>query len=195
MKKIGITGGIGCGKSYVSRLLAEQGIPVFDCDSQAKELTLHHPQIRKGLIELLGEEVYQGDALNKSLMISYLFASKANAARINAIVHPCVREAFREWTSRCQAQGHAWVAMESAILYESGFDDEVDFVVAVHAPLDVRCQRVVLRDGVSVDAVKKRISAQMSDDEKCQKADFVIENDGKLSLSDQLAKLFSLLKS
>lgn len=195
MVRLGITGGIGSGKSYVSHLLIERGIPVFDCDSRAKELTVKHPAIRKGLTGLLGPDVYRDEEINKPLLASYLFASKENANRVNAIIHPCVRESFREWTKLQQEQGKELVGMESAILYESGFEGEVDFVIAVHAPLDVRCERVVLRDHTTVDALKKRIAAQMSDERKCELADFVIENDGVASLNEQLDKMFSLLVS
>ena len=195
MIKLGITGGIGSGKSYVSHKLEQRGVPVFDCDSRAKQLTVVHPTIRKELIELLGQEVYSGETLNKPLLASYLFASAENASRVNAIIHPCVRTAFRQWVQEQSELGIQTVAMESAILYESGFQDEVDFVMAVHAPLDVRCQRVVLRDNTTIEAVEKRIAAQMSDEQKSQLADFVIENDGKCSLSVQLDKMFSLLET
>ena len=195
MIRLGITGGIGSGKSYVSHLLVERGIPVFDCDSQAKELTVNHPSIRRGLVELLGPDVYCTEGINKPLLASYLFASKENAARVNAIIHPCVREAFQEWTRRQGELGYKLVGMESAILYESGFENEVDWVMAVHAPLEVRCERVVLRDHTSMEAVEKRIAAQMSDERKCELADFIIENDGVVSLNEQLDKMFSLLES
>ena len=196
MIKLGITGGIGSGKSYVSQLLEQRGVPVFDCDSRAKQLTVSHPAIRKGLVELLGPEVYkQDDVLNKPLLASYLFASEENASRVNAIIHPCVRAAFKQWVKEQASQDIRIVAMESAILYESGFQNEVDEVLAVHAPLDVRCQRVVLRDHTTIEAVEKRIAAQMSDEKKCEMADFVIENDGICSLKDQLDKLFSLLET
>ena len=195
MIKIGITGGIGSGKSYVSKLLAQRGIPVFDCDSQAKSLTLSDPCIRAGLIDLLGDEVYTHEGLNKPKLASYLFASKDNAARINAIIHPRVREAFKEWAIQHRQHGAEWVAMESAILFESGFHTEVDQIVMVHAPLEIRCARVVLRDHTTLEEVQKRIASQLSDEEKCARADFIIENDGIKPLDEQLDKLFSHLKA
>ena len=194
MIKLGITGGIGSGKSYVSRLLIERGIPVFDCDAQAKQLTNSNPAIRSGLIGLLGSEVYLPTGLNKPILAAYLFASKENAAKINAIIHPCVREAFRIWAAEREAEGMRLIAMESAILYESGFNEEVDKVMMVYAPLEVRCSRVIARDHTTMEAVRKRIAAQMSDDDKCKVADFLIENDGVQSLNDQLDKTFSCLK-
>lgn len=194
MIKIGITGGIGSGKSYVSSLLAQRGMPVFDCDSQAKTLMLSDSQIRSGLTALLGEEVYTSEGINKPLLASFLFASKENAERINAIVHPRVKDAFRVWTLQQQKLGKEWVAMESAILYESGFYTEVDQVLMIHAPLAVRCKRVVLRDHTSLKEVQRRIASQLPDEDKCNRADFIIENDGENSLKDQIDQLFSYLK-
>ena len=194
MLKLGITGGIGSGKSFVSRMLIQEGIPVFDCDSQAKYLTATSSQIRTALVDLLGEEVYTTEGLNKPLLASYLFASKENAERINSIIHPCVRSAFREWCQANLLEGVEVVAMESAILYESGFESEVDKVLMVYAPLSVRCERIALRDHISQSEVRARIAAQMPDEEKCEKADFIINNDGKSQLEEQLERLFLLLK-
>ena len=193
MIKIGITGGIGSGKSYVSKMLGRYGIPVFDCDSEAKILTVQDEAIRSGLTELLGPTVYTADGLNKPVLAAYLFASKDNATRINSIIHPRVKACFRAWAARQSDEGHPIVAMESAILIESGFHTEVDQIVMVHAPLEVRCQRVIARDHTTLEEVKKRIAAQLSDEVKCQQADFIIENDGIAALDDQLDKLISRL--
>ena len=191
---LGITGGIGSGKSYVSRLLAQRGVPVFDCDSQAKRLTQEDSVIRRDLIALLGSHVYTEAGLNKPLLASYLFASEENASRINAIIHPRVRVVFREWVSSYLAKGSDVIAIESAILYESGFDAEVDKVLVVHAPLALRCERVVERDHTTVEQVQQRIASQLSDEVKCQRSDYIIENDGVMSLEDQIDKLFSYLE-
>lgn len=195
MIKVGITGGIGSGKSYVSNLLKERGIPVFDCDSQAKRLTVEDAVIRKELIALLGSDVYTATGLNKPLLASYLFASKENASRVNAIIHPRVREAFRQWALCQSGKGVEVVAMESAILFESGFYTEIDWILMVHAPLEVRCTRVMKRDSVALEQVQKRIAAQLPDEEKCTRADFVIENDGVKPLQSQIDELFSRLKA
>lgn len=194
MIKLGITGGIGSGKTYVSRLVEQYGIPVFDCDSEAKKLTVEHPSIRKGLIDLLGPTIYSPEGLNKPVLADFLFASKENAELINAIIHPCVRESFREWADDWCAKGKDIVAMESAILYESGFDTEVDSVLMVHAPLDVRFKRVMERDHTTEEQVKMRMNAQLNDELKCSKADFIIENDGSALLSDQLEAMISQLR-
>ena len=195
MIKLGITGGIGSGKSFVSRLLAGRGVPVFDCDSQAKCLTVVDAGIRSELIALLGPEVYIGEKINKLVLADYLFASEENAKRINAIIHPRVRSAFREWTMKHEEEGVQLVVMESAILFESGFHTEVDRVLMIHAPLDVRCQRVIERDHATIDQVRKRIASQDSDEVKCSRADYILENDGIKPLQGQLDKLFLQLQT
>ena len=191
---VGITGGIGSGKSYVSELLKQRGVPVFDCDSQAKRLTLEDSIIRESLIALLGPGVYVDGKLNKPVLASFLFASKENAAKVNAIIHPQVRKSFREWVACNALHGNDVVAMESAILFESGFNSEVDYVLMVHAPLDIRCSRVMERDHATLEDVERRIKSQMSDEEKSSMSDFVIENDGQRSLDGQLDALISSLK-
>ena len=165
MIKIGITGGIGSGKSYVSHLLEEAGIPVYDTDTEAKKLTLSHPRIREGLLVLLGEDVYKADgSLNKPVLASYLFASTENAGRVNRIIHPCVYEDFQQWADRQAASGTEVVAMESAILFESGFHTAVDYVVMVYAPLELRITRAMQRDAATEAQIRARISAQMDDE-------------------------------
>ena len=127
MISIAITGGIGSGKSYVSNWLMEQNIPIYNADNEAKRLMLSDVEIRKGLIGLLGEEVYINGYLNKDLLASFLFANPSNAAQINAIVHPRVKVDFLRWL-KLQA-AHEIVGLECAILYEAGFEDTVDKVV------------------------------------------------------------------
>lgn len=191
MVRFGVTGGIGSGKSYVLRLLAERGIPVYDSDSEAKRLMLVDAGIREGLTGLLGNDVYLPDGeLNKPLISAYLFASVQNAERINAIVHPRVKAGFNRWASEQKAP---IVALESAILFESGFEDVVDFVVTVCAPIEVRMHRVQERDGATEAQVRKRMAAQMDDEEKCKRSDFVILNDGNKPLDIQIDDLLQIL--
>lgn len=191
--KIGITGGIGSGKSFFSSRLKEYGIPVFDSDSEAKKLMLVSPFIVSSLKSLLGDNVYIDGKLNKSLIADYIFSSPTNAHKINSIVHPCVKKEFLSWVNEHFNSGDRIVAIESAILLESGFDDIVDKVVTVHAPLELRIYRVMKRDHTSREKVLERINSQMSDDERNQRADFVIENDGFTPLDEQIERLFSIL--
>lgn len=196
MIKIGITGGIGSGKSYVSHLLEKKGIPLYDTDREAKRLTVTHPQIREKLSDLLGAEVYHTDGtLNKPLVAGYLFSSPEHAEHINQIIHPCVYDDFQLWADRQAEAGAEVVAMESAILFESGFQTAVDYVVMVYAPLDLRIKRAMLRDSASEEQIKARISAQMDDEEKRRRADYVLFNDEKMSLEMQIAALEAWLVS
>ena len=189
--KIGITSGIGSGKSVVSRLLGVMNIPIYISDEEAKSLTVVHPLIRQELGALLGDEIYQGGELNKPLLASYLFGHPDHARVVNGIIHPRVKEHFRSWVSAHKA--YSIIGMESAILYESGFAGEVDVVVMVYAPLEIRIARAMKRDGVSRELVTKRIDSQMSDEVKRSQADFTIVNDGERPLIPQVLELISFL--
>lgn len=189
--KIGITGGIGSGKSVVSRLLEVMGIPVYISDTESKRLTASDVSIRRELIALLGEEVYVGGELNKPLLASYIFGNPEHIRTVNGIIHPRVRDDFRNWVRRYSAC--PVVAMESAILFESGFSDEVDVVMMVYASEEIRIARAMQRDSASRDLVERRIRSQMSDEEKRDKADFVIVNDGETPLIPQVLEVMTSL--
>lgn len=190
-KKIGLTGGIGSGKSVVSHLLGVMGVPVYISDVETKQLMLTDEGIRQGLTGLLGPDVYLNGMLNKPLLASYLFSSPENAARINAIVHPRVKEDFRRWTvthTSCELVG-----IESAILIEAGFSSEVDKVVMVYAPEEVRIARAMQRDSASRSQIEARVRSQMDDERKKNQADYLIVNDGKTPLIPQVLSLISSL--
>ena len=184
--RIGLTGGIGAGKSYVSRLLtAECGIPVYDCDREAKRLMATSPTIRQQLTALVGAEAYLPDGqLNKKLLADYLFADEGHQRAVNAIVHPAVKADFKQWAAE-QEQAGAAVGIESAILVEAGFTDLADKVIVVEAPLALRLQRVMERDGATEEQVRARMARQLSDEERRQSADLVILNDGR-DIAEQL---------
>lgn len=189
--RIGITGGIGSGKSVVSRLLEVMGIPVYISDVETKQLMMTDTCIRSELTSLLGKEAYAGGALDKPLLASYLFGSPGHARQINGIIHPRVKEDFRQWLRRratCSMAG-----IESAILIEAGFAGEVDVVVMVYAPEEIRVQRAMKRDASSRELIEKRIRSQMSDEEKRGQADFVIVNDGETPLIPQVLALITFL--
>lgn len=189
--KIGITGGIGSGKSVVSRLLELMDVPVYISDMEAKRITNTSEVIRRKLIALAGPEVFKGGELNRALLASYMFGQPEHVQQVNAIIHPQVKEDFRRWAA-CR-KGDCLVGMESAILLEAGFREEVDYVVMVYAPLEVRVARAMKRDHSPKESVMKRIGAQMSDETKRGQADFVIVNDDKTPLIPQVLKLISLL--
>lgn len=188
--KIGITGGIGSGKSIVSRLLTLTGIPVYQTDTEAKRLMLSDTGIREGLTALAGNEVYNEKGLNKAFLASYIFGHPEHLKQVNAIVHPRVRDDFRLWARKARQE---IVAMESAILLEAGFTNEVDKIVMVYAPSEVRIARAIRRDSATRKEVERRIQSQMDDEKKRGAADFVIVNDGETPLIPQVLSLISSL--
>lgn len=162
-------------------------------DNEAKRLTASDAGIRGELIALLGEDVYKDGLLNKPLLASYLFSDPAHVLQINSIIHPRVRKDFTVWVERqekCEIVG-----MESAILYEAGFQDTVDAVIMVYAPVELRIQRAMYRDGASEEQVRARIAAQMDDEEKRRRADFTVVNDGVQLLIPQLNRIVEQLKT
>lgn len=188
--KIGITGGIGSGKSMVASVLQTMGIPVFDCDAESKRLCAVHPGIRQQLIELVGPEVYQGNDLNKPLLASYLFSSSSHVLQVNGIIHPVLKDYFKRWVSE---QHTEMVAIESAILFEAGYDDVVDSVIMVSAPLEVRIARAMQRDGATREAIEERIRQQMDDEEKRSRSQFVVVNDGNSPVIPQVLEIINTL--
>lgn len=178
--KIGITGGIGSGKSYVCKRLEARGIEVYDCDTAAKRLIRTSPEIRERLTALIGPDTYQGETLCKTVVAQFLLASEANAKAIDNIVHPAV---FRDF----EASGLQW--MESAILFESGAYRLVDKVIMVSAPYEVRIERVMRRDGISHQKVLEWMDRQLPQDIVRARADFEIINDGIADIDKQLNKI------
>ncbi len=191
--RIGITGGIGSGKSFVCRLLAERGVPVYSCDEEAGRLMENHSGIRRALVDLLGEDVYTEEGrLNKPLLAAWLFASSGHAEQVNAIVHPVVKQDFVSWAQR---QSTPVVVVESAILFEAGMDTLVDRVLLVDAPRDVRLRRTMLRDGATREQVEHRMDCQMPDEERRLRARDILCNDGRNDLKQAVARLLSAWES
>jgi dephospho-CoA kinase len=181
--KIGSTGGICSGKSYVCKLLAARGITVYDCDAAAKRLMRNSPTLRRQLTELIGTNTYQPDGtLNKAVVAQFLLASEQNAKAIDAIVHPAV---FRDFIE----SGVDW--MESAILYESGINRLVDRVLVVTAPEPVRIRRIMQRDGISTEKAREWIDRQWPQDRIRALADYEIVNDGETDLPSQVDSLLA----
>ena len=173
MYKIGITGGIGSGKSTVCALFREQGVAVYDSDAEAKRLMADSADLRRKLIEAFGEECYNAEGLDRKYLASKVFGCEEALQRLNSIVHPAVREDFRAWAER---QRGSYVVLESAILFEAGFENEVDATLAVMAPLEERVRRTMERDGVEREQVMERIKHQMSDDELHARANRTLVN-------------------
>lgn len=185
MITIGITGGMGSGKSIVAALLTVYGIPVYDADSESKRLLLTSPTIRRGLTDLLGADIYSpdGTTLRRARMASLIFADPNLLARVNAIIHPEVGRDFDAWRARLTT---SVCAMESAILFESGFDRRADLRLMVYAPEAIRLQRVMARDNATEAAARQRMQRQWPDERKIALSDAVITNDGRAALIPQV---------
>lgn len=195
MIKIGITGGIGCGKSYVSAKMQLRGIPVYDSDSRAKLLTATDPVLKLELTRLVGPTLYCPcgcGVMQKEVLAKFIFGNPENMARVNAIIHPRVKDDFRQWADARSSKD--FCLLESAILFESGFESEADFTVCVDAPMELRIQRCMKRDGVGREAVVARIQSQMDQAEKCRRAGFVIVNDDIQALEPQIDALLAKCK-
>ncbi len=191
MFRVGITGGIGSGKSTVCRLFAERGVLVYNSDAEAKRLMNESPRIRELIIERFGEGAYVDGVLNREYLADAVFYNDESLLALNAIVHPAVMRDFMEWGNR---QSGEYVIFESAILFESGMDFCVDYKVAVIAPELLRLERVCRRDGVDVEMIKRRMAKQWSDEEIQRRSDFTLVNIYKEDLQEAVAMLDKQIK-
>ena len=186
MKRIGITGGIGAGKSLVAEIIKAMGYPVYNSDERAKELTDSNPKIKEGLIHLFGEEIYQNDTLNKFALAQAIFSDESLREKVNALIHPIVREDFNLWAL---AQNNSLVFNESAILFETGSFKNFDAIILVYATKELRIQRIMKRDNFSENEVLKRMNSQFSDEEKYQLTEFRVLNDEQTPLLKQVEQI------
>lgn len=180
-----ITGGIGSGKSYVCRILESRGISVYDCDAAAKRLMRTSEKLQQELRQLVGQDVYTSDGqLQKRVLADFLLASEANKLALNDVIHPAVAEDFL-------SSGMTW--LESAILFESGFDRRIRFdrIVCVSASRDVRIQRIMRRDNITAEKAAEWIDTQMAQEEVERRSHFVIVNDGKSDIEQQIDNMLS----
>lgn len=173
MYKVGITGGIGSGKSTVSAILEDIGVALYNSDVRAKELMATDAALREAIIERFGAECYTAEGLNRGYLASRVFGSAEELAALNAIVHPAVMADFQAWAERAEGD---YVIFESAILFEAGLEGSVDSTVVVMAPEELRIERAMARDGATREQVVARIKNQMSDDERTDRAKYAIVN-------------------
>ncbi|MDR3195046.1 MAG: dephospho-CoA kinase [Tannerella sp.] len=193
MTTIGITGGIGSGKSLVASLLGTYGMPVYVADEESKQLVATLPVIREQLTALPGGDgIYDANGLNRRRMAALIFNDPSLLAQVNGIIHPEVARHFRQWLSE---QTAPYAVLESAILFESGFDRQVDWRVTVYAPRALRLQRVMARDGLTEADVLRRMENQWPDEVKKAHSDFVIYNDGSQALIPQIETLVAHLSN
>jgi len=174
MKKIGLTGGIGVGKTYVSKIFQQMGIPIFNADEQAKKCMVEDANLKAAVELAFGENMYLKGVLQKDALAKIVFNNTKTLAKLNALVHPIVKQKFEDW---CSLQSTSMVIKEAAILFESDAHLGLDSVVCVSAPENLRIKRVQKRDGSSVEQIQSRMSKQMPQTEKEELADFLIVND------------------
>lgn len=188
---IGVTGGIGSGKSYICRIISTLGFPVYNCDAEAKKLMNTNKHIINSLKQLIGENSYDSEGnLNKPIIAQFLFANEENAHKINSVVHPVVKEDFRSWAS---AQNADLIFMESAILFESGFNDVVDNVITITAPPETRIERTIRRDNTTREQVIARMNQQMQDEERVRLSDYIISNNTNDNVEQQIKTIIETL--
>ena len=191
MKVVGLTGGIGSGKSTVSRLLNMMGIPVYIADTESKRLTESSSVIREKLTERFGADLYANGKLNKMLLASLIFKNETDRKYVNSVIHPVVRTEFNRW--KTQQASSTIVVIETAIMFETGLADSVDVSVTVAAPEDLRIRRVEIREGWPRASIVSRIRSQFSEEEKIRRSDYVIFNDDKQALIPQVEKLIKTI--
>ena len=191
-KLIGITGGIGAGKTIVCSIIHAMGYPVFSSDKESKIILNTDPEVIKAITALFGNKAYTNGSLNRPYIAEKVFNDRQLLEQINAIAHPAVRKAFDQWASK---QPTSIVFNEAAIIFETGGYKQFDANVLVTAPQATRLARVMTRDGISAEAVQQRMSKQWTDEEKRKLADFEIVNDGKMMLIPQVLQLIKDIKN
>ncbi len=191
--KIGITGGIGVGKSVVTKIFKVLGVPTYDADKEAKDIMIKNDAVRNALISTFGSEVYFEDgSLNREWLGKRVFSNSEELKKLNAIVHPAVIQDADDWAD---SQTSTYSIKEAALLFESGSYKKLDINILVVSPLELRIQRVMERDRVDREEVLRRISKQMPEEEKEKLADYLIYNDVEHSLIDQVMYLHQKFNS
>ncbi|MDA3615474.1 dephospho-CoA kinase [Polluticaenibacter yanchengensis] len=188
--KIGITGGIGSGKSVVSKILETYEIPVYNADKEARIIIDTNEKVREGLINAFGEEVYIKETLNRALLSKIVFNNPEKLKILNSITHPVVISEGEKWFN---LQNKGIVAKEAAIFFESGSAGNLDVMIGVYAPESIRINRVVNRDRISADEVRSRMKNQINEEIKMRLCDYVVINDDKQLVSVQVENILKLI--
>lgn len=188
---VGLTGGIGSGKSLICSILEKLRVPVYKADTEARKLMNSDPGLRDQIVKLFGERAYRSGQIDSAYLAELLFGDAAMLTAMNTLVHPAVRKDFRRWAE--QQDELPYVVEEAAILFESGAYKEMDFTVLISAPEEVRIKRVMERDGSKRESVLRRMEHQWSEGELRKMADFVIVNDGQQMLLPQVINMHNKL--
>jgi len=187
MKIIGITGGIGSGKTTTCEVFQELGVPVYFADLRARELMTSSQELKEKIIQVFGNQAYDGGKLNRAYLAQQVFNSKEKLSVLNGLVHPAVANDFENWVE--EQKGEKYVLKEAAILFESGAYQDVDITVLVIAPESMRLERVMARDGSTKEDVLKRMKNQWTQERKLKLADYIVTNDGTHLLIPQVLEL------
>lgn len=190
--KVGITGGIGSGKSTVCAVFKTLGIPIFEADQVAKKLMTDNAEIKQTLIDWFGEDIYINNDLNRKMLADFIFNNKNLLEKVNSLIHPRVRESFLQWTEQ---QNTSYAIYEAAILFESGFYRLMDFTILVSAPEHLRIERVVKRDKISTAHVLSRMENQWPDIDKRKLASTELINDNKNLIIPRIIEIDKKLKT
>lgn len=190
MLKVGLTGGLGSGKSTVAKIFETIGIPVYYADDAAKRVMTEDPRVRKSIIEYFGEESYRNNMLNRTYLAAVVFPDPKKIALLNSIVHPATIADAETWMQR---QSSPYAIKEAALIFESNAYQQLDYVIGVSAPYELRLKRAMERDDLSKEAVDERMSRQMDENEKMKRCDFVLLNDEQELLIPQVLKLHETL--
>ncbi|MCC6461237.1 MAG: dephospho-CoA kinase [Saprospiraceae bacterium] len=192
--RVGITGGIGSGKSTVCRIFEALGVPVYDADYWARWLIVEDPAVRAAIVALFGPEAYLPDgSYHRAFVAGIVFQDPDKLAALNAAVHPVLEQHSRHWHEEQARAGQAYTLKEAALLVESGSQRHLDALIVVTAPEALRVRRVMARDGVSEEAVRARLRNQWPEAEKVKQADFVVVNDGTHLLIPQVWRVHQAL--
>ncbi len=186
MLKIGLTGGIGSGKSTVSGIFKVLGIPVFDADASARQLMETDAALQSGIVALFGDRAYEDGILNRKWIADIVFNDPFQLEKLNALVHPAAIRAGENWADR---QTTAYVIKEAALFFEAGSTEGMDYIIGVYAPQHIRINRVMKRDGVLREDVLKRMNRQIQEEIKMRLCDFVILNDDQHLVIPQVLQL------
>ena len=187
MKKIGLTGGIGSGKTFIANILEKMGYPVFYSDKRAKELSNQHPEIQEKLKGIFGNEIYVNGTLNVTFLSNKIFTSPDLRETVNSIIHPVVRNDFNKWTEGYS--NHSMVFNEAAILFETKAFKNFDANILVYAPQDIKIQRLLQRDEVSKETILTKMNTQWGDSKKMSLTRHHILNDGKTPILNQIEEI------
>jgi dephospho-CoA kinase len=186
MLRIGLTGGIGSGKTTVAKIFESLGIPVYYADDAAKELMNTNEELKNAIIKNFGEATYKNGVLDRKFLASIVFNSKEKLELLNSIIHPATIKNAEEWMKK---QTASYIIKEAALLFESGAAESLDYVIGVYAPQHIRVKRVMDRDNLTTEEVMKRISRQIDEETKMKLCNFVITNNEEALVIPQVLEL------